>query len=64
VPLGLFLELKKPHKQFCEFLFVFGLKLHEELNFNEGLDLRISFVKNKKRTKRMSSRKRTLEFVV
>ncbi len=60
----MFLELKKPHKQFCEFLFVFGLKLHEELNFNEGLDLRISFVKNKKRTKRMPSRKRTLEFVV
>ncbi len=33
----LLLELKKTLEFFCDFVFVFGLKLHEELNFKHGL---------------------------
>jgi len=49
---GLLLELKKPHRHFCDFLFVFGLKLHEELNLNEGLDLKKKILKDKRRKKK------------
>jgi hypothetical protein len=30
--------VKKPFEDFCDFVFVCGLKVFEELNFNEGLD--------------------------
>lgn len=33
--------LKKPFEDFCDFVFVCGLKLLEELNFNEGLDPKV-----------------------
>jgi hypothetical protein len=33
--------LEKPFEDFCDFLFVCGLKLLEELNFSEGLDLKV-----------------------
>jgi hypothetical protein len=34
--LGLLLELKNFFEVFCDFVLVFGLKLHEELNVGEG----------------------------
>jgi hypothetical protein len=64
VLLGFLLKLKKPHRHFCDILFVFGLKLHEELNLNEVLDLRMFLVKDKRRKKITPSKKKTLEFVV
>jgi hypothetical protein len=33
--------MKKPFEDFCDFVFVCGLKLLEELNFNEGLNLKV-----------------------
>jgi hypothetical protein len=33
--------LKKPFEDFCDHVFVCGLKLFEELNFSEGLDPKV-----------------------
>ncbi len=38
--------LKKPLKDFCDFVFVCGLKLLEEMNFSEGLNPKVMGEKN------------------
>jgi hypothetical protein len=37
--------MNKLLENYCDFVFFFGLKLRKELNFNEGLDLKVCCVK-------------------